>query len=826
MNEHLENLGRAAGLRWTLTLIGLLALSARPALAQVDAGSSPETSALAADAETDGASSAEDGGTADTPKAAAELDADALPADAAGGSEADARDEAAAATADAPGSAAVGAAPMAGGEAAEVTTAEPAKTEPAAPEPVTVTVRGQLSEREQLQRSSAAVTVVDLRQARKRSSDLGEVMARVAGVALQRYGGLGSEFRFSINGLYDAQIRVFLDAIPLDLLFPNGLANVPINLLQEFAVYRGVVPLRLSADALGGAVNLVTEKTYETKLQGSYQMGSFGTYRATLAARYRHEASGFIAGVNAFFDDADNDYPIDVEVPDERGRLSPARVRRFHDHYRGYGASAEAGVVDKPWARKLLLGAFTSSAAKEIQHNIVMTVPYGEPRYGVQLVGALAKYENTFRDRYDLNVDAVYSHAAIDFVDKGAWVYDWNGERIRERRVRGEIESRPRDQTTWQHNVFARATFDARIRPGHVLTVAASPDYSTRTGDERMQLDPDARDPLTAERELFKLTSGIAYKLSLAPLPGAPPPEERRPEHYRWENELFLKGYVYRTDSEEPLPGNIFRRRDKQRDLAGVGNMLRTVLVDDYLLCKVSYEYSTRLPDAYEVFGNAVLILANLELEPETSHNANLGPQLDLRGSKAGDFWLEVNAFVRDSRDLIVLLGNDRYFTYQNVFRARALGIENFFKWTSPGRYVTLDGMFSYLDQRNVSDQGTFGDFKGDRIPNRPWMFSSWGGYLRFDDVLLKRDRIEPFYLGRFVHEFYRGWESVGLREFKQVVPRQISHTVGVTYTTHVGRGNLHVTFDVQNLADAKLYDRFGVQRPGRGYYLKVVGEL
>jgi hypothetical protein len=30
----------------------------------------------------------------------------------------------------------------------------------------------------------------------------------------------------------------------------------------------------------------------------------------------------------------------------------------------------------------------------------------------------------------------------------------------------------------------------------------------------------------------------------------------------------------------------------------------------------------------------------------------------------------------------------------------------------------------------------------------------------------------------------------------------------------------------VQNLTDSKLYDFFGVQRPGRGYYLKVVGSI
>lgn len=819
IESHFESRFSARAAGGALPVFALLVLLARGVSAQEEAGTAPDAGVRSEDAAAQADASAVEDASSSAPDA--QLDAAAQLEDAAQELEASAQAAMASADAAERASAAVLApavplvAPPASGGA-----------QPVLAEPVTVTVRGQLGAREQLQRSSAPVTVVDLRQAKRRSSDLGEVLARVAGISIRRYGGLGSEFRFSINGLYDAQIRYFVDGVPLDRLFAVGLANVPINLMQDVEIYRGVVPLRFGADALGGAVNMVTAVDYETAVQASYQLGSFGTHRATAAGRYRHEPSGFVAGVGAFFDDADNDYEIDVEVPDEQGRLSPARVRRFHDHYRAYGVFAEAGVVDKPWARKLLARAFISDVAKELQHNIVMTVPYGEPHYGVEVRGGMLTYQNTFRRRYDLDVVTVYTHSTIDFVDKGAWVYDWHGERIRERAVRGEIESKPHDQTIWQHAGFARATFDARLKPGHTLTITASPDLNTRTGDERLQLDPNARDPLTAERKLFKFTSGMSYTLSFVPRAGAPAAEERRAQDYRWENVAFVKTYVYRADSEEPLPGNVFRQRNTERNSAGAGDMLRVTLLDDYLLFKASYEYATRLPETYEVFGNGVLVLANLELAPETSHNANLGPQLDLHDTKAGDFWLDLNGFFRDSRDLIVLLGNDRFYAYDNVYRARSMGIENSARWTSPGRYLSLDAQVTYMSQRNVSDQGTFGDFEGDRIPNRPWLFAAWGGQLRFDGVLSKKDRVEPFYVGRYVHEFYRAWESVGLREFKQVVPSQISHGIGVTYGVRSGRRNAYGTFEVQNITDAKLYDAFGVQRPGRGFYLKLVGEL
>lgn len=37
---------------------------------------------------------------------------------------------------------------------------------------------------------------------------------------------------------------------------------------------------------------------------------------------------------------------------------------------------------------------------------------------------------------------------------------------------------------------------------------------------------------------------------------------------------------------------------------------------------------------------------------------------------------------------------------------------------------------------------------------------------------------------------------------------------------------SLYGTLEVQNVTDADLFDTFGVQRPGRGYYFKLIGEL
>ena len=80
-----------------------------------------------------------------------------------------------------------------------------------------------------------------------------------------------------------------------------------------------------------------------------------------------------------------------------------------------------------------------------------------------------------------------------------------------------------------------------------------------------------------------------------------------------------------------------------------------------------------------------MLTVENLGLQPETSHNGNVGLTLDLRRTSVGGFRVDTNGFLRSADNLIVLLGNDRVFTYQNVFSARAIGVESSAGWTRPG---------------------------------------------------------------------------------------------------------------------------------------------
>jgi vitamin B12 transporter len=702
-------------------------------------------------------------------------------------------------------------------QAAEVTanrrSRRTARLDPPVAETATeITVRG-TSEADRRRQSAEAVTVVETERAKRESADMGEVLARTQGVGVQRGGGLGTSTRFSLNGLTDGQVRFFLDGVPLELAgYPLELGDVPVNLIERIEIYSGVVPIRFGADALGGAVNLATSRDLRgTHAGASYEVGSFATHRLTLSARNLHEPSGFFTRASGFFDFARNDYPINVKVQDTEGQRSSARVDRFHDRYRATGGNVELGFVDRAWAKRLILRAFVTDYDKQYQHNVVMTVPYGGVTYGETSAGTSLRYEQRLARGVSLDVIGGYTSTRAHFLDVATCVYDWFGRCVFEGGQPGETDTRPHDQLYWDHSAFGRMNLHWQAHAQHTLRASVAPTYLTRTGDERRQKDPDARDPLSADRKLTTLVSGLEYELDLL--------------DDRLENILFAKHYAQFLASEEPRPGDVFLRRDRSAQHFGYGDALRFRFAP-WLYAKASYEHATRLPRPDEVFGDNVFIDANLQLEPETSRNANLGLTVDARETRLGAFRVNLNGFVRDAKQLVVLLGNDRAQKYQNVFGARSVGVESALGWTSPREYVVLDGNLTYQDFRNSSSRGTFGDFDGDRIPNRPYLFANGSLRLQHRGVVAPRDELALTWATRYVHDYFRGWESIGLRESKQTIDSQLVHTSGVSYLVRNDHASVTSTFEVQNVTDEAVFDFFGVQRPGRAFYIKTTAQF
>ncbi|WP_148313815.1 TonB-dependent siderophore myxochelin receptor MxcH [Sorangium cellulosum] len=678
----------------------------------------------------------------------------------------------------------------------------------AAAPPLEVSVRG-ASEAERLRRSAEAVQVVETAQARRQSVDLGEVLARSEGVSVRRGGGLGSAARFSLNGLTGDQIRFFLDGVPLALAgYSAGIASVPVNLVERVEIYRGVVPVRFGADALGGAVNLVTDReTRGTGGSASYQVGSFGTYRATLSARHADEPSGLFARASAFADHARNDYPMqDVEVVAANGRLTPAEVRRFHDRYRAAGGSIEGGWLRRPWADRLLLRAFYAAHDRDVQHNLYMKVPYGEVTYGRQAGGGHARYAQPLSKGLRLDAVAGYALARTVFRDLGTCRYGWLGRCMAPLPQRGEM-GRAADQAVLQHTAFATVSLAYRAAPDHLLRFGVSPTYATRTGKNRAIRD--RYDPLTARRGVLGGVAGVEY--------------EAKGLDGRLANIAFLKGYAQVIGTKEVLPSGALRDLDLTRHRFGIGDSLRFRFTDA-LYAKASYELATRLPSAEELFGDGGVITDSLHLAPEVSHNVNAGVTLERAETGLGELRFDVNGFGRFAEDLIRLGGEASYAKYENFPSARSVGFESAIGWTSPGEWLALDGQLTWQDFRNTTGTGPLARFKGERMLNQPYLFADASARLTWPEPFHPHDALSLTWSTRYVGEFFLGWESAG--DEKHAFEPQLLHALTLAYAVQRGGRSVSGSLEVHNLTDEKAFDFFGVQRPGRAAYAKLVLDL
>ena len=67
---------------------------------------------------------------------------------------------------------------------------------------------------------------------------------------------------------------------------------------ERVEVYKGVLPVNLGADALGGAVNIVSRRD-ANYLDATYSFGSFNTHKVSVNGAYTHLKTGFTVRANA-----------------------------------------------------------------------------------------------------------------------------------------------------------------------------------------------------------------------------------------------------------------------------------------------------------------------------------------------------------------------------------------------------------------------------------------------------------------------------------------------------------------------------------------------
>ena len=660
-----------------------------------------------------------------------------------------------------------------------------------------------------LEQSAAAVDVINLVTDQKLTADLSEVLSREPGISIRRMGGLGSRERFSLNGLRDEQIRFFIDGIPLEMSgYTFGVGTIPVNLIRRADIYHGVVPIKFGADALGGAVNLITEKGRDgTGGSISHMTGDFGTSRSTVNLKYVDGDSGFFSRLNGFYDYSDNNYTVDVTIPNRLGQIVPYKAKRFHNAFEGQGANVDLGYTGKKWADLIQLSLYTSKYYSEIQHNATMSKVYGEPTIERNTYGANLRYEQQFLDELSLEITSGVSELKSEFIDVADYSYLWDGREVVTAAPHpGEIGD-PCDCTTWKTSQFSIVHVQWDFARDQLLEFSTAPTWNQQTGRNHHIKDADA-DPINSDRDMFSLVSGVNYTLNSF--------------SGKLQNQIFVKHYSQERESDQQGASNKLK---SSVDRTGWGSAIR-YRIYDWLFAKASYEQATRLPGFNEVFGDSETIIPNLDLNEEYTNNYNLSLKASDLVTDYGSWNGEVNFFLRDIEEAIMLMTVNDVSQYENIGAVESEGVQMSVSWSSPEDFLDVTANYTNFEFINTADTGLFARFKNQQVPNRPHTFFNTKISLKWLGVFSGYDEFSLRWNYRYVDKFELIWKGQGLEEFKPSVAAQESHTLGATYSKDFFPYVASLTAEVQNLTDEKLFDYYGVQRPGRAFFVKAVLEF
>lgn len=659
-----------------------------------------------------------------------------------------------------------------------------------------------------------AVESIDMKPLQNRNLNVNQVLNQTTGVRIRETGGLGSDFVFSLSGFTGNQVRFFVDGLPTEVLgSAYSINSVPVNNVERVEIYKGVVPVHLGSDVLGGAVNIVTNNSLKNYLDVSYGFGSFNTHQTSVVGRKGFK-NGFIINASAFYNYSDNNFKIQTYLFDKKtGKKDDfiTEVERFNDAYKSATGNIEFGIVKKKFADRLMIGLIASTQYKEIQNGANMNIVAGEVHTTERSFIPTIKYEknNLFIKNLSLRVSGLYSNVTQQNVDTSSRVYDWTGAYTYKTlsNYSGELNWYTTMFTFNDQSAFGLATLNYTIGSNQQITLNNTYSRIQRTGSDPLKQGPL---PFTDPNILAKNFTGLSYQIKLF---------DNRFTGNAFVKSFHLNSLLYQEVYVEETDENVIRKETKQLQLPGFG-AAASYFVFSSLQLKASYENTYRLPEGYEVFGDGLLQQPNALLEPEKSQNYNVG---FLFGKKFNKHIVnfEFNYLYRQPTNLIRNVAIGITSQYQNLGHANIHCFEGAvtYKFKS---YLTVELNSTLQNIRNeaLKPNGEPDLLNGDRLPNTPFLFGNANISFNSKQFGKTKQTYGVSWSTSYIEEFFLKWESQGSLDSKFVIPRQLVSNLALTYSAFNGRYN--VSLACMNIFDALCYDNFKIQKPGRSFNIKL----
>ncbi len=659
------------------------------------------------------------------------------------------------------------------------------------------------------------VNVIDMKQLYNSGADLNQALTRTSGVRVREDGGLGSNFNFSLNGFSGRQVKFFLDGIPMDNFGSSlTLNNFPVNMAERIEVYKGVVPVTLGADALGGAVNIIT-RTNPNYLDLSYGYGSFNTHRASLNHAYTNAKSGFTVRTNAFYNYSDNNYKVHVKpidlVSGQRG--AEREVERFHDGYESASIQLEAGVTGKKYADKLLFGLIASGNDKDIQTGVTMDQVFGGRTSTSTAIIPTLKYKKTdlFAKGLDFSLYGAYNMSRNKFIDTAKLKYNWLQQTIPTETGelrRSQLKNRDNEGLVTA-NLGYRLQEHQTLSFNYVMT-----DFKRKSSD----VEDPGNVTYQYPQQLNKQIMGLGWQAN----------------YDRFTASIFSKLYLLDANSFEQVANGTgvptYQASSTKTNDLGYG-AAGAFFILPQLQAKASFEHTYRLPEAIELLGDGLYVRRNSALKPEQSNNVNLGAIYSLQLNNAHRFGIEASYIYRNAQDYIRL---DQAQTqpvdrqYINVGDVVTNGIEGEIRYAWMNRFQAKVNMTyqniidkqEFIYSTNLTGTTQFRNYNfGYKIPNMPYLFGNADVSYLFTNIGGNGNSLDLGYSLNFVEKYYFTPQQLGANN-TDVIPRQFAHNLMVNYV--IQGGKYSVALESRNFTDNRLFDNYLLQKPGRSFFLKL----
>ncbi len=665
-------------------------------------------------------------------------------------------------------------------------------------------------------------TVVKARDAYEQSATLTELINRSPGVRLRQAGGLGAATDVSINGFQGKAIRYLKDGIPIDYLRDGfSIASLPINALERVEIYKGVLPVNLGVDALGGAVNLISRRSVPKYLAASYEVASFNTHRITVNGYYTNPTKKWFVAADAFYNYSDNDYKAKVKVTDPvTSNQVYDRVRLFHNSFSNVYGEISGGITNRKWADELKISVAAFHLQREQNHPALMTDPYGAITGKQSSVVPSIRYRKTFLDgKLSIDQFLVHNTVTVKRTDTLAGRYDWYGNFFP---IPGRVgESRQAALSTIDYtNTTSRTHIKYKLNHQHSIEVNNVFTALKQKGTDPYGPKLDGTDitVISLPASYKKLVTGAGLNSTFL--------------DDKLQTQLMAKFYHYQSSGTEAWQARPITKTDA---VTQNGNNWGTAAAAKYTLTtnsfiRLSAEFANRLPDQEELFGDGIWTVPNFAITPERSFNINLGYRITNQQKDA----VEVNTFYRRTEDLILLIPVQApYAQYQNIRNVKGFGFE------ADGLYhlnniFAINGNFTWQDIRLFKLQTSVDQWQNNaRLRNTPYFFANAGITAQFKKLVTAKDNLKLYCYYNFVREYYL--ETIPKRlepssflglfgksgvNTELVIPNQHLCSAGFHYAPFTSK--ISFGFEVKNLLNEDLYDNYRVQKAGRSFHCKI----